>query len=85
VPAVAFDVGGISEWLRDGENGRLVREVGNADALGSAIATLLGSQADLQRLGDGAVRVAHALGIDTHLDTLERVFERAAVRAPAVI
>jgi glycosyltransferase involved in cell wall biosynthesis len=84
VPAVAFDAGGISQWLRDEENGRLVREVGNADALGEAIASLMASPSDLRRLGQGAVRVARELGIDPHLDVLERVFARAVRRGRAV-
>src|SRR4029079_19082507 len=38
VPAVAFDVGGIAEWLAHDVNGRLVSPEGGATALGDAIA-----------------------------------------------
>ena len=84
VPAVAFDVGGISQWLRDDENGRLVREVGDADALGEAIASLIQHPSDLQRLAAGALRAARELGIVHHLDALDRVFARAVRRGRAV-
>jgi glycosyltransferase involved in cell wall biosynthesis len=77
VPAVAFDVGGIREWLRPDVNGRLVSQAGDAAALGAALASLFESQADLRRLGEGAMRVARELTLDAHLDTLERVFMRA--------
>jgi glycosyltransferase involved in cell wall biosynthesis len=80
VPAVAFDVGGISQWLHDDENGRLVRDVGNSEAFGEAIAALVQSPSDLQRLGRGALRVARELGVASHLDVLERVFARAVRR-----
>jgi len=78
VPAVAFDVGGIRQWLHDGVNGRLVQERGSAQALGATLSALLRSPADLERLGAGARRTAAACSIDTHLDILERVFRRAA-------
>jgi glycosyltransferase involved in cell wall biosynthesis len=77
VPAVAFDVGGIREWLQDDVGGRIVREVGDADALGRTIALMCSTPGELARLGEGARRAALALGIDRHLDVLERVFSRA--------
>jgi glycosyltransferase involved in cell wall biosynthesis len=77
VPAVAFDAGGIGEWLRDGVNGALVRERGDAGALGAAIARLLGDTRQLARCGAGAVAVARELSIDAHVSTVERVLAEA--------
>jgi len=86
VPAVALDVGGISEWLKDGVNGRLVRErelSDPADAFGRTLAAVLSSPADLARLGAGAIEAARAMSIDAHLDILDRVFARVVgSRAP---
>jgi glycosyltransferase involved in cell wall biosynthesis len=79
VPAVAFDVGGIREWLQDGVGGRIVREADNAGALGRAIAGMFTTPEELTRLGDGARRGARVLSVDAHLDILERVFSRAVV------
>jgi glycosyltransferase involved in cell wall biosynthesis len=77
VPAVAFDVGGIREWLQDDVGGRIVREADNAGALGRTIAGMFTTPEELTRLGDGARRGARALSLDAHLDILERVFSRA--------
>jgi glycosyltransferase involved in cell wall biosynthesis len=78
VPAVAFDVGGIREWLQDDVGGRIVREVGDAAAFGRTMAAMCSTTGELIRLGDGARRAARALTIDAHLDILDRVFSRAA-------
>lgn len=80
VPAVAFDVGGIREWLRDGVNGVLVSARGDARALGRAIADLLVDRSRLARLGEGAVRVARELSLPAHVSAIERVLT-TAVRA----
>ncbi len=40
-PAIAFDVGGIREWLTDGVNGRLVEPAAGEQGLASALASLL--------------------------------------------
>jgi glycosyltransferase involved in cell wall biosynthesis len=77
VPAVAFDVGGVREWLQDGVGGRIVRELDDADALGRTIASVCATPGELARLGEGARRAAHVLTITAHLDVLERVFSRA--------
>jgi glycosyltransferase involved in cell wall biosynthesis len=77
VPAVAFDVGGIRQWLRDGVNGLLVKERGSADALAAALGSLLHDAGRLQRLGTGALEMAATLSIDAHLDILDRAFTRA--------
>lgn len=71
VPAVAFDSGGISEWLRDGVNGRLVREAGSAEAFGAVLADVLGNPAGLHALQRGGRQVASGLSIERHLSILE--------------
>jgi glycosyltransferase involved in cell wall biosynthesis len=80
VPAVAFDTGGIRQWLRDGVNGRLVHPVGDPAALGKVMAELLADKTSLDRLGAGARRVADELSLDAHLDRLEEIFGRVAAR-----
>lgn len=84
VPAVAFDAGGVREWLRDGINGVLVAEHGSAASLGRAIATLAGDRALLDRLGAGAVRVAREMSRERHVATIERILTSAAQTRAAV-
>ena len=71
VPAVAFDVGGISEWLHDGVNGRLVRERGSADAMSRALVSVLGDPTVIRTLEQGAVQTAARLNLEAHLQTVE--------------
>ena len=78
VPAVAFDVGGIREWLRDDVNGVLVGEPASAEALGEALADLLGDRERLARYGQGAALVAREMSIDVHIAAVERVLGDAA-------
>jgi glycosyltransferase involved in cell wall biosynthesis len=73
VPAVAFDTGGISEWLTDGVNGRLVSEYGSAEALGAVLADLLRDSVQLQKLGHGAACAARRLSLPAHVDAIERI------------
>jgi glycosyltransferase involved in cell wall biosynthesis len=84
VPAVAFDVGGVREWLQDDVGGRLVGELGSASAFGRTIAAICTTPGDLTRLGDGARQRARAITIDAHLDILERVFSRAIAQRAAM-
>jgi glycosyltransferase involved in cell wall biosynthesis len=78
VPAVAFAVGGIAEWLRNGINGILVRDV-NATALGDGVAAALGDPLRYESLRRGALRIAREFTLDRHLSHLERVLESAAL------
>jgi len=77
-PAVAFDTGGIGEWLVDGENGRLIAPGGGAAAFGDAIAGILGDPAVRRRLATGARVVAQRLTVESHLRRLIPVLEGAA-------
>ena len=75
IPAVAFDVGGVREWLRPGINGYLApgdppRAAGLADALVEA----LSGEDELKAMGSRAVGVAREMSVDRHLDGLESIF-----------
>jgi glycosyltransferase involved in cell wall biosynthesis len=76
VPAVAFDVGGIGEWLTDGINGRLIH-AGDAPAMAEAIAGLLRDPEERRHLADGARATAARLSPEAHFTRLERVLEAA--------
>jgi glycosyltransferase involved in cell wall biosynthesis len=74
VPAVAFDVGGIREWLTDGDNGLLAPgSPPDASALADAITRAILDPSVLARLSSGARRRAAELTLDRHLDRLEPI------------
>jgi glycosyltransferase involved in cell wall biosynthesis len=73
VPAVAFDVGGISEWLAHDVNGRLVDPSGGAAALGEAVAGVLADASLRARLSSGARAAAARFSADAHVSRLEQV------------
>jgi glycosyltransferase involved in cell wall biosynthesis len=77
VPAVAFDAGGISEWLIDGVNGRMVDDYGSAEALGAVLADLLRDSVQMQKLGHGAACTARRLSLAVHVDAIERILTTA--------
>jgi glycosyltransferase involved in cell wall biosynthesis len=74
VPAVAFDVGGIAEWLTHDVNGRLADLAGGAAALGDALAAVLADDAVRMRLSAGARDASRVFSADAHLTRLEQVF-----------
>lgn len=79
VPAVAFDVGGISRWLREGVNGHLAAaNPPTANGLAAAVAKALGNPQHYAKLRAGAERVAAEFTMEKHLDALNKVLERAA-------
>jgi glycosyltransferase involved in cell wall biosynthesis len=76
VPTVAFDVGGISEWLRHDVNGVAVPGPPSAESLGEALAGVLGDERRLAALRAGAQRLAGEMPLGAHLDRLEEIFTR---------
>jgi glycosyltransferase involved in cell wall biosynthesis len=69
-PVVAFDVGGISEWLEDGVNGVLVRRLG-AEPLAAAIRELLADPERVVRLGArGYGQIQERFSLDRHVQQL---------------
>ena len=84
-PVVAFDVGGVSEWLADGETGCLVPPHDVA-ALGDRIAALLADPGRAAAMGAaGRARVEREFSAAVHVDRLLAIYRGAARGAgPAV-
>ena len=83
VPAVAFDVGGIREWLKDGVNG-LLADASPPDhrSLAAALVKALASPEGLSRMAAAARRVAGEMSLQKHLDILEGIFHEAVSARP---
>ena len=84
LPVVAFDAGGISEWLLDGVNGFLVPWMDRI-AFAARVDTLLHDKALARRLGESGRQIANErFNFAAYIDGLENLFTRVAVRPPAV-
>lgn len=75
VPSVAFDRGGISEWLRHDENGWLVHAgTDPANRLADALEMALQNRARLRSWSVQALAGADRFGWESHVRVLEEVF-----------
>jgi glycosyltransferase involved in cell wall biosynthesis len=78
LPVIAFDAGGIREWLIDGHNGRLVPWMDRA-AFAARIEELLSDKALARKLGEqGRATVAGSYGFPKYIDGLGNMFARLA-------
>jgi glycosyltransferase involved in cell wall biosynthesis len=77
VPTVAFDVGGVREWLIDGQTGRLVT-AGSSSALALAIAQSVSDVATYSRMAGEARLHSARFGAERHVSALEAVLTRLA-------
>jgi glycosyltransferase involved in cell wall biosynthesis len=85
LPAVAFDVGGIREWLTDGVNGALAHGLPPSGArLADAIVQCLRDPDTHARMRRGATDLARRFSPERHLDALTRVIEEFATSTPAI-
>jgi glycosyltransferase involved in cell wall biosynthesis len=78
LPAIAFDVGGIGQWLTDGCNGWLVP--GNPPtvrALAGGLVRALGQPDRLFAMGEAARQTARRMSLEAHLDRLETILGAA--------
>ena len=84
LPAVAFDVGGIPEWLQDRVGGALApADPPSSAGLADAIVWCLESPARHASLGAGARAHARTLTVDRHVSVVEDALRRAAAQGPA--
>lgn len=73
-PVVAFNVGGVPDWLENGVNGFLLEEVSPA-ALAEKMEILLNSPDLGKKMGEaGFKKVKDQFNLDRHLDVLEQVY-----------
>jgi glycosyltransferase involved in cell wall biosynthesis len=77
VPAVAFDVGGTSEWLDDGRTGRLAGAGLDATSFADAVAWAL-EDGRLRSLSEAARARAATWSMPAHRDAVIEVLQRAA-------
>jgi glycosyltransferase involved in cell wall biosynthesis len=83
LPVVAFDAGGIREWLLDGVNGFLVPWMDRA-TFATRVDTLLRDKELARRLGDNGRRFAdERFNFSAYIDGLEKLFTRVAAQTPA--
>ncbi len=76
LPVVAFDAGGIKDWLKDGENGYLVPWM-DRDAFASRLDELLQDKAKAKQLGENGFKfVSEHYDFPTYIQDLEHMFER---------
>jgi glycosyltransferase involved in cell wall biosynthesis len=76
LPVIAFDAGGIKDWLRDGVNGYLVPWM-DIDRYAARIDELLENKDVARQMGErGLARVTRDYDFDTYLKRLEDLFTR---------
>jgi glycosyltransferase involved in cell wall biosynthesis len=77
-PAVAFDVGGIADWLNDGSNGLLVDPSSGVEGLAKAIAAMLRAPEERGRMGRASLEMSRRMSVVSHVERLERLLQNAA-------
>jgi len=79
LPAAAFAVGGIPDWLYDGVNGYMAPgDPGTPCGLADAIVKCLRTPAEHERLRQGAVAVARRFNLHHHMEQLYDLFDKVA-------
>ena len=86
LPVIAFDAGGIKEWLIDGHNGWLVPWM-NKDAFAARIEHLLQDKEAARKMGENARKLASSqFDFSHYISGLESVLERVvATRERAAV
>jgi glycosyltransferase involved in cell wall biosynthesis len=76
VPTVAFEVGGIPEWLLNGANGHLADMPANSGSLAKAILRCLVDKKHYCELRTGAFAEAGKYKVSDHVARLTKIFRR---------
>jgi glycosyltransferase involved in cell wall biosynthesis len=84
LPAAAFAVGGIPDWLHDGVNGYMAPgDAATPGGLADAIVKCLRTTAEHERLRRGAIAVAGRFNLHNHMAQLYELFDKVAGRSGA--
>jgi glycosyltransferase involved in cell wall biosynthesis len=78
VPAVAFPVGGIPEWLVGGLNGELAERQADPRALANAVVRAVAEAHHYRNLSKGALEVAERFSEERHMSLLTQAIEEVA-------
>lgn len=81
LPVLAAPAGGVAEHLQHDVNG-LAYPVGDASALATAMQRIATTPGLRERLSEGAMQTARALGWDAELDRLDAAYRQVCGRAP---
>ena len=80
VPVIAYDVGGLSEMVKHGENGLLV-PTGNIDELRKSIRYVLDNPSVYRKLSDTAQHKAQTYSLDRHVTQLVTLYDKICFQA----
>jgi glycosyltransferase involved in cell wall biosynthesis len=84
LPAAAFAIGGIPEWLTDGVNGALAHGFQSASSLADAVVRCLRDPVEHVGLRRGAIEQAKRFSPRRHLNFLAKVIEEISTEATLV-
>jgi glycosyltransferase involved in cell wall biosynthesis len=87
LPLVAFDAGGVKEWIIDGYNGCLVPWMDKA-AFASRVEQLLVDKPRAKKLGENSLKLASTRSdFSAYIDRLESIFEQVLteIREKAIV
>jgi glycosyltransferase involved in cell wall biosynthesis len=81
LPVIAFDAGGIGEWLKDGDNGFLI-PWNDTQRFARRLEELLRDKGLARRMGRRALETIQRFDAACQIDTLEQLFRRVAQSRP---
>ena len=72
-PVVASRIGGLSELIKEGENGFLF-EPGNVDELTTILNSLIAAAAQCEEMGRSAFAFSKGFNLEAHINAIEKVY-----------
>jgi glycosyltransferase involved in cell wall biosynthesis len=84
VPVIAIDASGVRDVVRDGQNGRLLKEDASVEAFRSALEWFVATgSASRERLAAAALDTARAFSLERSADTSLALYEQVICEKPA--